>query len=270
MSEPPSQDIAVQLNPLGATDGVKNETKGGDIETGDLRKSLPTPLTEVTSTNMLLLGHNCSLLMVCISIGVSLMQITLFIVIMVKSVGFKPPTLNFELVLVRLFVSIYLAVYLLHSISFQLQKLVISSVKNFGDSTPLLKCLGTMISFLLLILTMSCMGTLTCISQVRTDYRWGPIRRMMSLYLEILVLIVSCCATLLITKEQTDIISTVFNFAGLLLILELDDIVGRMLKIKILCADIFGDEQSEDRDIAAFNCGVFCLVFFPAFIYLLT
>jgi hypothetical protein len=171
-------------------------------------------------------------------------------------------------VVVRIFIAIYLPAYLVHSISDAFWS-VFDGEDEFSDIQTFL----FLFMFILFLPLMTCVGFAMTVSRGE----WDEMRSTMATLLEYSVLVTSLAATLLITKQQTDIISSVFNFAGLLLVLELDDMVARLLKWKIIPYDPTSDSTKDQKDLAkvkahnnsVMQMTVFCVMFVPSLVYLL-
>jgi hypothetical protein len=223
----------------------------------------------MTSTNELLAAvGGVGIISSVMSIAVSALQILLFVAIINKSTNFNTPDLSFELVLVRVFITIYLSAYLVQSISEAFWSPFCGEVE-FTDYT-------TFLFLFLFVLFLPIAACSFIVLAVRIG-NWVEARVWVAILLEYSVQVSSLCATLLITKQQTDIINSVYNFAGLLLILELDDQIARLLKWKIVPYDPThsSDRAPEylaavkERNISVMQIIIFCVMIVPLLAYLL-
>jgi hypothetical protein len=264
-----AMELSNSANPIVASSSTATSTPTKpDIE-NSIPKRATDELSVISSTNQLLAVQKDATVLSCaLSIAVSALQLLLFCAIAAKSTQFDKPGLSIELVAVRIFIAIYLPAYLVHSVSDAFWSV-------FDAEDEFRSCSG--VSALVVVLLISPFAFMLSIIVSAKDGNWAETRSSMAALLEFGTLMSSLVATLLITKQQTDIITSVFNFAGLLLILELDDMLARLLKWKVVPfnptswskknAEELAKAKEHNDSVKQFT--VFCVLFIPSVVYLL-
>lgn len=186
--------------------------------------SSTTDLISLTSANrgLKLLG----ILILCVQIALMVLAISsTFVATRVQ--------LTSTLIFVRLFISVYLGFKMSSSLSDSTKDVMDRIMSRWNaDELRIAKCL---LFFVLLLVGLPC-----CIPGMLFSfffhYNWFvqnvPRKSyvLVVLWLEFSLMVVSVFATIVITRQQAGFIESIFNFVGLLLILELDDLVAISLQ----------------------------------------
>jgi hypothetical protein len=252
---------------LSATTSTTNTSEKSSPEKSKEDAKDGKELQVMTSTHELLAATGgVGIASYVLSVAVSGLQIVLFVAILEKSTDFSAPDLSFEIV--RIFIAIYLSAYLVQSVSDAFW-----SVFDREGEFDGIHAFSFLFMFILFLPVVMCIYILMAM----WSGQWDQARLSVATLLEYIVLVSSLAATLLITKQQTDIVSSVFNFAGLLLILEFDDMIARLLKWEIVPYDPTSKLKMDSKALAkvkahnntVMQMTVFCAMLFPSLAYLL-
>jgi hypothetical protein len=174
------------------------------------------------STNDIIAFAHISFHTRILSIGVIVLQILLYcIIISANSTidGVVPKT--FEMIIVRLFISFYLAVVITDNMSDTFVNWLSGNFVdgNLGTNICMFLWLPFYVAFLVFYIS-----SLSFFLLLTGNFN-GVSADAILLFWEILILFVGTFATAIVTKIQGDIMSTIFNFLGILFILQLDELL---------------------------------------------
>jgi hypothetical protein len=180
------------------------------------------------STNDLLIYPNIPIAVKVTSFFVIVTQIVVFGLVLHSTRQAKVvKARSVDLIVIRLFISLYLALHLANSVSSALFRLFprteTLALRDYALNTIIWPVIAVVIcSFVHFVGAKSSQG-------------WTFEKKLL-LASEMILMMVSIIATAIITKQQGNIVSSIFNFMGLLLILELDDLMARVLPFKLTVA----------------------------------
>jgi hypothetical protein len=247
--KPDTDDVEAPRTPFEPADG---ETRLYSVKNADYK-----------STNDLLGCNNIPKLYTAAAILVLLLQI--FLLALVIESNLQNDTVHattVPLVVVRLFIAMYLSMTLANSLSDTMfvicSQCVWEAKEKLGDGH--LVFIPTMIYFLWRLIVSS-------LGSLRGSGYWGT-KGVVLVVAESLLIGIMIVSTTLITKQQNSILDSVFNFVGLLLILDFDELVAKFFPLRICEVTFMGairlrrDERRAKAVIAA------CLfVFIVALLY---
>jgi hypothetical protein len=135
-----------------------------------------------------------------------------------------------DLILVRVFISYFLSLHLADGMSVSISD-TIYEIVQFFDLDSLF---GTLVyvlfaPFVMTLAFLTLLFAIFCIPTIR--------RGSLATVGEMVVIALMLWATAVISKQQSDILSTIFNFVGLLLVLDLDELAVKTTSFTLKTAN---------------------------------
>jgi hypothetical protein len=207
-----------------------NKLDSSIIEIGDNTESLEYDIVdeELHSSNDVLAYCNMPAHLVILAVAVVALQVA--VLALVISSSYSSETVkarSVDLILVRIFISYYLSLHLADAMSTPFINIICELCSAFSGVADTGSWGERMINVIVAPFTMS---FVLLVSLVAMIYYWKDTNRASGFFLivaESVVQFAMLVATGTITKQQSDILGSVFNFVGLLLILELDELVAK-------------------------------------------
>lgn len=200
-----------------------------------------------------------------LGLGIVLVQIAMMVLAITNTYSGPASDLTPTLVFVRFFISAYLGFKIANSFSdpvdcacsslFNYNKELFEDDKD-GDSCLIALRKGFVnVSFgIFLIFAMLLLSIITVFAMAFKVLFYGDTDSSSQFWLFLLIaceyslIIASVFATIVITRQQSGLVQSIFNFVGLLLILELDDLVASALRYRVREMKIEPVQSSELED----------------------
>ena len=196
--------------------------------------------------------------MLLLALGVYMIQVTVLILVINQQYNIPKVSISnsFSLILIRILISIYVS---------------ITMAKSMNQST-LEIITRTDSSMLLQMVMIHLLPIIVFVFVIISPYRAGFIL----IFMDYCLVFIAVGATLLITKLQNDILSTVFNFSGLLIILDFDEIVAYLFQFSRKQSKLvtsLGKGKYDDQSMSAVDkitLGITLIISFYSLLYLLS
>jgi hypothetical protein len=228
--------------------------------------------------------HNVPTLYLLTTLAVMAVQLTLVIVVILAKQHIPCVyATSYELLFVRIFITIHLSITLANSISYSTSVVLgecgrrARAGRGTGTHNCLLEALSMMVIIPLRILLWPlCSVIENCMKcdpkqPANNCLYWHPYqcdwKQWCLLWYEFWLSIAMLVATGLIVKQQTDVVDSLFNFLGLTLVLDFDEYVAKLLPFKIN-AILFGEAHFRERDTSLVKIIIATWVFLGLVLYL--
>jgi hypothetical protein len=239
------------------------------ITIGDNTESLEFDIVDekLVSSNDVLACYNMPAHLVILAVAVFALQVAVLALVISSSYNSETVAArSSDLILVRIFISYYLSLHLADAMSTPFKGTICEMCSAFSCVANTGSWGERMIN---VIVAPFAMSFVLLVSLVVMIYYWKDTNRALfffSIVAESVVQFAMLVATGIITKQQKDIVSSIFNFVGLLLILELDELAVKTTSFTIKSA-AFNTGKMRDAELAKFVTSIW--LFTGIVIYLL-
>jgi hypothetical protein len=235
----------------------------------------------ITSTNDLMSMNDTNRKFKIIGFLIMLLQVALHISLIINSfkINHINQSLNFELILVRLFVSIYISAVSISSFSCTSSEAIFNIQIGELPETTMFIIATFVVPFMfitnLLLFPLNIYEfSKNLVNNENLD------EEMFVTNMEKILFITSILSTILVTKQQNDVISTIFNFSGVLIIMSFDEVIASILNIKGVSKDrmlvqdklrfVLAEKRiTDESDLIRGKVVMFIIITITIFLYLI-